>query len=135
MSPRDDNNTRSGDADVNNTCPCGSGVSYKHCCGLFHGGAIPATPEQLMRSRYSAFALGMVDYLKQTWHPSTQPNLQLNDNPQWIKLEILESWQHGEKGFVHFRAFYKVGDELGMLAEKSDFVFENNRWYYVTGDY
>lgn len=116
-------------------CPCGSNKAYERCCGMFHHGDVPATPEQLMRSRYSAFALNMVDYLKQTWHPSTQPNLQLDNNPQWLKLEVLESWQRGNKGFVHFRAFYKIGEELGMLSEKSDFIFENDRWYYVKGDY
>ena len=116
-------------------CPCGSGELYASCCGHYHQGAIAATPEQLMRSRYSAFALGLTEYLLQTWHPTTQPQLDLADNPTWLKLEILSSWQRNNKGFVHFRAYYQVGSELGVLEEASDFVLENQRWYYVQGTY
>ena len=46
-------------------CPCGGGVSYTHCCEPFHTGqALPPTAEALMRSRYSAFVLGLADYLE-----------------------------------------------------------------------
>ena len=56
-------------------CPCDSGQTYVQCCGPWHQGlglgVFAPTPEALMRSRYSAFALGLVDYLTATWHPST----------------------------------------------------------------
>ena len=60
-------------------CPCGNGL-YRKCCGRFHplfageNVVLPKNVELLMRSRYSAFALGMADYLLDTWHPSTRPS-------------------------------------------------------------
>ena len=55
-------------------CPCLSGLQYGECCGPFHSGdAFAPTAERLMRSRYSAFAVGDADYLLATWHPTTRP--------------------------------------------------------------
>ena len=52
----------------NKLCPCGTGQSYVDCCGALHSGArTAATAEQLMRSRYSAFAVSDEDYLLRTW--------------------------------------------------------------------
>ncbi|RUO20683.1 YchJ family protein [Aliidiomarina haloalkalitolerans] len=116
-------------------CPCGLSQNYSACCGRLHNGAQATTPEQLMRSRFSAFALGLTDYLLATWHPRTRPSLDLNDNPQWVKLEVIDSWQRDDNGFVHFRAYYRIGGELGILEEKSDFVLENDQWFYLQGDY
>ncbi|WP_275423743.1 YchJ family protein, partial [Virgisporangium ochraceum] len=67
----DDSDPRSG-APADLRCPCGGGP-YAACCGPAHGGAPAATAEALMRSRYSAFALGDADYLLRTWHPTTRP--------------------------------------------------------------
>lgn len=116
-------------------CPCGLPQNYSDCCGSLHNGAKATTPEQLMRSRFSAFALGLTDYLLATWHPRTRPRLDLSDNPEWVKLEVLETRERADNGFVHFRAFYRVDGELGILEEKSDFVRENGIWFYVKGDY
>jgi uncharacterized protein YchJ len=55
-------------------CPCGSGKSYSHCCGIYHKDhSLVPTAQALMRSRYSAYALGLEEYLLATWHPSTRP--------------------------------------------------------------
>ena len=54
-------------------CPCGLGNSYETCCGPIHGGARAATALQVMRARYSAFAVGREDYLLASWHPDTRP--------------------------------------------------------------
>lgn len=86
-----------------------------------------------MRSRYSAFALGLRDYLQRTWHSSTCPALELDDNPTWVKLQILSRHQHQDTATVHFRAFYDVAGELQMLEERSRFVRENGRWLYLDG--
>ena len=59
---------------ANRRCPCGTGLPYDDCCGPLHAGSTAAaTAEQLMRSRYSAFAVGDAAYLLATWHPSTRP--------------------------------------------------------------
>nr|BFF27092.1 hypothetical protein GCM10025732_50570 [Glycomyces mayteni] len=75
-------------------CPCGSGETYAACCGRFHTGAAAApTAEALMRSRYSAFAVGDEPYLLRTWHPGTRPDrLDLAaDARTWTGLDILDT--------------------------------------------
>jgi len=127
-------------------CPCGSKAEYSECCERFHQGEVPATPELLMRSRYTAFSLGLVEYLKNTWHATTRPVLELNDNPTWVKLEILSQAPKileapvvsGALGYVHFKAYYTtpgaiLGAQVECLEEKSRFIFEASRWWYVDG--
>jgi SEC-C motif-containing protein len=122
------------------TCPCqrqqDNPKFYAACCEPFHKGKVPDLPEQLMRSRFSAYALGLGDYVKKTWHPSTCPNdLNLEADDQWIKLNIVSS----DKKQVHFQAYFKnentkAQNRYNVLEETSDFVFENGRWFYVSGD-
>lgn len=88
-----------------------------------------------MRSRYSAFVLKLVDYLKSTWHSRTRPqSLDLEESPRWASLQILSSGISGSDGNVHFRAIYRAGSSWGYLEEKSRFVLEDKRWYYVSGE-
>jgi len=71
-------------------CPCG-GAAYAQCCGRFHHGALPDTAEQLMRSRYSAYVLGLMDYVHQSWHASTRPErteLQHDPATKWLGLHL-----------------------------------------------
>jgi SEC-C motif-containing protein len=85
-----------------------------------------------MRSRYSAFAVGDVAYLQATWHPSTRPKrLDLDPQVRWTGLEILyaQGGPFDTKGTVEFRANH-VG---GSQHERSDFVREAGRWFYVDG--
>jgi|SRR5690554_2537017 len=114
-------------------CPCGSAQPYQACCGPIHEGTLAKTPEALMRARFSAFAMELPAFLRSSWHPSTCPTLSLADNPKWVKLEVVSSWAKGNKGFVHFRAYYDAGLRLGVMEEKSDFVREQGRWFYVHG--
>ena len=72
-------------------CPCGSGSAYEACCGRFHGGEPAVDAECLMRSRYSAYVLGLEDYLRTTWHPDTRPaslGLDATPRPQWLGLTV-----------------------------------------------
>lgn len=66
-------------------CPCGLGEKYDSCCGRYHSGTPAPTAEQLMRSRYTAFALGDADYLLRTWHPSARPRT--------LKLDPMCAWR------------------------------------------
>ncbi|MFI7611912.1 YchJ family protein [Nonomuraea terrae] len=118
------------------TCPCGSSNPYRDCCGRFHRGeAAPATAEQLMRSRFSAFAAGDEAYLRHTWHPSARPpSAGLDRRVRWVRLEILEttggSVVHTE-GTVRFRAHYQDRGRPGELEENSRFVRFEGRWVYA----
>lgn len=92
--------------------------------------------ETLMRSRYSAFCTGTLDYLRITWHASTRPaDLNLDDNPRWIGLTVVRAEPTGaETAVVEFIARYRVGGRARLLHETSRFVREGERWYYVDGD-
>lgn len=117
-------------------CPCGSEREYENCCGPFHDGAVAPNVEALMRSRYSAFALDDADYLVQTWHPKMRRHdFDLDDNPEWIQLQIVSASENGDAGTVHFRAFYREGRAVDMLEEVSEFERIDGRWYYVDGKY
>ncbi|KMN48595.1 hypothetical protein VL04_08810 [Chromobacterium violaceum] len=122
-------------------CPCGGG-ELAACCGRYLGpDASPApTAQALMRSRYSAYALGLEDYLLATWHPSTRPEaLHLDEDAgvvKWIGLEVKRCEAGGERdaeGVVEFVARCKVGGKAERMHETSRFLREDGRWYYVSG--
>src|ERR1700733_15159378 len=116
-------------------CPCGLGEDYDSCCGRYHAGVNAPTAEQLMRSRYSAFAVGDAAYLLRTWHPSARPRtLELDPESRWTRLAVLET--EGGKlfdatGTVSFRAIYVLDGQRHVLAETSRFVREGGRWLYL----
>jgi SEC-C motif-containing protein len=118
-------------------CPCGSGDTYADCCGRFHAGTPAPTAEALMRSRFSAFAIGNPEYLLATWHPSTRPaTLELDDDTQWRRLDVVRTEAGGpfdDRGVVEFAAHYTADGARGVLRETSRFVREGGRWYYVDG--
>lgn len=91
-----------------------------------------------MRSRYSAYCLGLGDYLLATWHPSTRPadlDLDTPPVPRWIGLSLRGQRRAGpDSAEVEFVARYRVGGRAHRLHETSRFVREGGRWYYVDGD-
>jgi SEC-C motif domain protein len=116
-------------------CPCGLGEDYGSCCGRLHAGAPAPTAEALMRSRYSAFAVGDAGYLLRTWHPSARPpDLSLDPDLRWTRLAVLETRDGGlfdDTGTVQFRAMYVQQGRRGVLAETSRFVRHGKRWTYL----
>ncbi len=112
-------------------CPCGS-PSYDGCCGPLHRGERQAaTPEELMRSRYSAYALADGDYVWRTWHPRTRPDRAwLEPGTTWTALEILDAV--GDS--VEFRAHHAGASGPGMLHERSRFSRRAGRWFYLDGE-
>ena len=99
----------------------------------------PVSAEALMRSRFDAFRREDADWLLRTWHPSTRPaQLDLADNPRWRGLQIVDTVDGEEDdttGVVEFRATYLTADgTLGVQHERSRFVREGGRWYYVDGE-
>ncbi|MGY1780083.1 YchJ family protein [Geodermatophilus sp. SYSU D01036] len=120
-------------------CPCGTGLPYAECCGRLHDGtASAATAEQLMRSRYSAFAVGDAAYLQETWDPATRPRSPaLDPAVRWTGLEVLATTGGGlfdAEGTVTFRAHSRGGGEEHVQAEHSRFRRAGGRWVYVDGD-
>lgn len=128
--------------DAGARCPCLSGETYGECCRLEHTGARrAATAERLMRTRYSAFAVGRADYLLETWHASTRPaSLELEEGTRWVRLDVIRTEAGGpfdERGVVEFVASYREDGARGRLHETSRFVREGapgaRRWYYLDG--
>lgn len=128
---------------MNNTdncpsCPCESGLLYKGCCSELHSGEVHArTAVQLMRSRYSAFALGNADYLVKSWHPDTRPaSLTIDETQRWIGLKIKTVFHGGateDEGSVEFVARYKMQGKAHRLQENSRFRRLDGHWYYLGG--
>ena len=124
-------------------CLCGQALPYAECCGKYHAGQPAPTAEALMRSRYSAYALGLEAYLRATWHATTRPDAQTplcDPATRWLGLEIRDCGavdsddaSETDSAFVEFVARCKVGGRAYRLHEKSRFVREDGRWYYVDG--
>lgn len=128
----------------NAPCPCGSGAKFKRCCSLILDGQPATTPEALMRSRYTAYALGHVDHILNTTHPDS-PHWQA-DHKGWFdeidrfcretsfdRLEVLASRAQGDRGIVAFRAHLSGPGGATVLAERSAFARVDGRWRYLAG--
>lgn len=120
---------------MSEACHCGSGRPYAVCCEPLHRGDAAASAVSLMRSRYCAYVLKLSDYLSATWHASTRPpGLDVaDDDTPWQQLEIRASRGGGEcdtEGEVEFVAHFAGG----QLHERSRFVKERGRWFYLDGE-
>ncbi|MBX3263784.1 MAG: hypothetical protein KIS78_33950 [Labilithrix sp.] len=125
-------------------CPCGSSQRYRACCGPLHDGARAETPEALMRSRWSAFAVGRGDYLFDTL-ASTHPDRaaprdaavrelsRARERQRFLRLTVLHAGAAGDEGEVLFvaRIFEKGVDR--SFAELSRFTREDGAWRYASG--
>ncbi|MGV0034619.1 MAG: YchJ family protein [Candidatus Azotimanducaceae bacterium WSBS_2022_MAG_OTU7] len=120
-------------------CPGKSDLVYAKCCSALRSGEVIAeTARQLMRSRYSAFALGNTGYLVNSWYPDTRPaELTIDANQRWISLKI-KCVSHGGAddniGSVEFIARYKVQGKAHRLQEDSRFRRLDGRWHYLDGE-
>lgn len=121
-------------------CPCESAKDYIDCCGVFISDQkIPATPEELMRSRYTAYYQMNMDYIARTQKSPAADNFDAEDARKWAKktswvgLEVIKTEYDSHKGIVEFRAYYNINGKKNVLHEISEFIFENRRWYYVDG--
>jgi SEC-C motif-containing protein len=119
-------------------CPCSSEQLYIDCCKKIHNNPNSAnSPEKLMRARYSAFVLYNVDFLKYTQYPPTRKLHNYKEiehwtkSVEWKKLNVLHSIQNNNIGFVEFQAFYIEKIKLECIHGKSNFILENNQWYYT----
>lgn len=126
---------------VNINCPCGRKKQYEQCCERIHKDIFKAeTAEDLMRSRYTAFTLGDVNYLMQSQHTSTKEEAQKEEirkwakSVQWVRLDVLNRTKGLEKdteGTVTFKAIFKEGGRWDEIYENSTFCKENGHWVYV----
>lgn len=128
---------------MNTLCPCHSQQAYHECCQPIHADhRAAATPEQLMRARYSAHVLGLVDFVVDTYHPSCHADEQRaaiaeSIDSDWLKLDVhsQEPGSHPDEGFVTFSAYFAQDGQTLCLTERSRFLREDGVWYYIDGTF
>lgn len=126
-----------------NQCPCGSQTSYLSCCGIYiTNQAVAATPEALMRSRYTAYTLANIAYIKRTMRGAPLLNFNENDAKQWatqvkwLGLQVIRSYfNQSDKntGFVEFIASFEEGNQQQHIHELSEFQRDHDLWFYIKG--
>ena len=119
-------------------CYCQSGHSFESCCQLaLTKNQYAETAEMLMRSRYTAFCLRDQTYLLDTRHPSTRPqSIEFPPQQLWLGLKVVTTQGGGledAEGQVEFVARYKIQGKAYRLHECSDFLRQDQRWYYTQG--
>ena len=123
-------------------CPCGSNLFYTACCGRFISHQEnPSTPEELMRSRYTAYSQTNLEYIMETMKSPAADRFdpvaakERAKKITWVELKVANSSQDKNRGTVEFYASYTDGNKTHVLHEISDFILEQGKWFYVSGIY
>ena len=126
-------------------CPCGTTKDFSNCCEPFiKGSAHPETAEQLMRSRYTAYTLSDISYIKKTLAPESQKDFdeaaskEWAKNAEWLGLQVMSTKKGtavDNKGTVEFTVTYKDGKKTLEHHEVSEFKKnDKGHWVFVDGD-
>lgn len=121
-------------------CPCGSGKDLSSCCGPYHDGTPAPSALALMRSRYSAFVLGLGQYLYDTLALDQRSDFDVEEfnasygDTKWMGLEIrrtADGEESDETGTVEFVARYKSQKDTVAHHELAKFKREDGRWVFA----
>lgn len=125
-------------------CPCGNNNDFNDCCGPIIQGTKPAqTAEELMRSRYSAFAQGEADYILSSTHPDTRGELDLAEikvwanESKWMGLTIIATdsgLKEDTSGVVEFNASYQNNQHDYNHREIAEFKKIDDSWFFLDGE-
>lgn len=125
-------------------CPCSSGLDYSNCCKAYHEGRLPEDALKLMRSRFSAYALNLSDYIIETTHPASK-SYQANKfnwrrgishfskSSNFERLEVLDFKETEFTAMVTFVAYITQEGEDASFTERSTFEKVKGRWLYRDG--
>jgi SEC-C motif domain protein len=122
------------------SCPCGSGVPERACCARYHAGELAPTALALMRSRYTAYVRGEIDYLLRTHDASTRDAVDVRAVKKWSKttlwlgLEIVAASEAGDTGIVEFIARGSTAGKAFAQRERSRFRRVEGTWFYLDGE-
>jgi len=118
------------------SCICGNEKDFNECCGaIINGDRNASSPEELMRSRYSAYVRGDGRYLvlstvnENRYEDDAELIEEFSSSNEWLKLEVLDA----KENTVEFKAYYKEGNITKVLHEKSRFVLEDGIFKYKDG--
>lgn len=122
-------------------CPCGSQQLYQNCCEPFLlEKKSPATPEALMRSRYTAYTLAKIDYIQNTMQGKASKNYDpvsakvWAQSISWLGLTVISApTPTKDTGTVTFIARFHENNKPNAIYECSQFQKINGRWFYVDG--
>jgi SEC-C motif-containing protein len=124
-------------------CVCGLGESTETCClPIIKGETKAPTAERLMRARFAAYALGEVEYLRDSLHPDQREDFDpkttevWSRKAKWLDLEIVSTTGGAEAdavGEVEFKARYEMNGLKQEHHERAEFAQHNGRWYFVDG--
>src|SRR5262249_13650046 len=127
---------------MKDACPCGSGSPEAACCGRYHRGELAPTALALMRSRYTAYVHGEIDYLVATHDASTRSSVDREGIARWSRetewqgLEIIATeagTEHDEAGVVEFIARGVTAGRPFAMRERSRFRRIDGAWFYLDG--
>ena len=126
-------------------CPCGTESKFENCCEPFlKGSKAPETAEKLMRSRYSAFVKGNIEYLTTTLASESRSDFDIAATRKWAEqaewkglkiMSVTNGAENDSKGTVEFVATYAIDGEALDHHEVSQFrKSDAGQWYFVDGD-
>jgi SEC-C motif-containing protein len=125
-------------------CPCSSGRNVDACCGPILAGTPALTAEALMRSRYTAFVRGDIEYIDRTHAPEKRDTMERSATKrtfnavEWVRLEILQTACGGlsdDTGMVEFATHFRQNGAAMIHRERSNFRRDDGLWVYVDGDF
>jgi SEC-C motif-containing protein len=128
-------------------CACTSGKAFGDCCRPYLRGEREAPdPVSLMRSRFSAFALGYPDYLWRTLHASHGDRTRSQEEMlrsfrratrtmEYRALTVLDSAPPDAAGRAQVLFLAQVHDRARDVSflERSDFLHDGTGWRYANG--
>ncbi|MCF6340022.1 MAG: SEC-C domain-containing protein [Sulfurimonas sp.] len=110
-------------------CYCGHNINYDECCGaILDAKKTASTPHELTRSRYCAFVKSNIEYLNST--SLNNEKIKKLSYIKWLKLDVIDSYEN----IVEFKAYYRDSGNIHVLHEKSSFVKQNGKWFYIDGE-
>ncbi len=123
-------------------CPCGSGKKYSECCEpIIKGTEKAATPEALMRARYSAYVAHEIDFIVNSCEEGEgiadidkQATEDWSRQSVWQGLHIIRTEEKDDEGVVEFIADYTMKHLVEHHHEIAGFKKINGEWKYVTGN-
>ena len=118
-------------------CPCKSGKTFGECCApVIAHERKAATPEELMRARYTSYVTGDIEFLKTSATRKVQEEFDEQASRAWSRaaewhgLEIIKA----EGDVVEFRALYSANGEFCNHHEVSQFTKEDGEWKFADGE-
>lgn len=121
-------------------CLCGNKLTFEQCCQPIVSGEINAkNAEQLMRSRFTAYAIKDYQYILQTYASAQRTKLTVSElansdqDTLWLSLQVLTHRSQSNTAQVEFKAFYQIDSHYYVMHELSDFVLHHGKWFYSTG--